>query len=127
MFSFLSLQFQLSRSLKMTLIKGVSFSSPTDVESHNPPPLWGQSPRLHLFPSPIDVGPSQSTLLRGPASLLAHRLVFNLLRGSASSLAHCPVSGSDTICNSSSPLLVYIVLFGLSLLDFPSRFLKRVC
>jgi len=34
------------------------------------------------------------------------------LGGPASSLAHCPVSGSDTICNSSSPLLTDIVRFG---------------
>ena len=47
--------------------------------------------------------------------------------GSASSLAHCPVSGSDTICNNSIPPQIDIVLFELSLLDFSSRFLKRVC
>ena len=34
------------------------------------------------------------------------------------------VSSSDTICNSPSPPLVDIVLFGLSLSDFPSRFFK---
>ena len=31
-------------------------------------------------------------------------------------------AGSDTICNSQNPPLADIVLFGLSLLGFPSRF-----
>ena len=43
------------------------------------------------------------------------------LRGTTSSLAHCLVSGSDTICNGPGPLLANIVLYGLSLSDFPSR------
>ena len=30
-------------------------------------------------------------------------------------------------CSGPSPMLADIVLFGLSLSDFPSRFLKRVC
>ena len=69
--------------------------------------------------------------LWSPASLLAHRLVSSPLRGLASSLAHHPVSGSDIICNSASANpslpLVDIVHFGLSLLGFSSRFLKRIC
>ena len=58
-----------------TLIKGVSFSSPTDVGSHNPPPSEPQRPRWHSFPSPIDVKPPKSTPLQGLVSLLAHCLV----------------------------------------------------
>ena len=46
--------------------------------------------------------------------------------GTTSSLAHRLLSGSDTICNDPSPLLVDIVLFGFSRSSFPSRFLKRV-
>ena len=83
------------------------------------------------------------TPLRGSTSSLAHHLVFTPLRGlvsslaptwclppfggSASSLAHRPVSDSNTVCNSPSPLLADIVLFGLSLLGFPSKILKRLC
>ena len=55
-------------------------------------------------------GISQSTPLRGPTSSLAHR----------------SVSSSNTICNSLSPPLADIVLFGLSVSGFPSKFLKRV-
>ena len=51
-------------------------------------------------------GISQSTSLGAPASSLAHR----------------PVSGSHTICNSLSPPLADVVLFGLSLSGYPSRF-----
>ena len=39
-------------------------------------------------------------------------LTTYLLWGPTSSLTHCPVSGSDTICNNPSPLLAYIVCFG---------------
>ena len=98
-----------------------------------------------FFLLPNRCGISQSTPLRGPASSLALVPFFNqcgipnpppfgasvlagtlprvyTLRGSASSLAHCPVSGSDTICDSPSPPLADIILFGLSLLGFPSSF-----
>ena len=44
------------------------------------------------------------------------------LQVSASSLAHRPVSDSDTICNSPSPPLADIILFGLSLSSFRKRF-----
>jgi len=84
---------------------------------------------------PNRCGISQSTPLRVPASLLALVIFSNRcgtpqstssgtpshvhpLWGSTSSLAHHPVSGSDTICNSSSPPLADIVLFGLSLKVF---------
>ena len=43
--------------------------------------------------------------------------------GPTSSLAYRPMSGSDTICNSPSPPIANIVIFGLSLLDFRSRFI----
>ena len=39
-------------------------------------------------------------------------------------LAYHTVSSSDTICNAPSPPLADIVLFGLSLSSFPSRFFK---
>ena len=61
----------------------------------------------------------------GPASLLAHRLVSTPLRVSASSLAHCLVSSSNTICNDPSSPLADIVIFGLSLPGFLSKFLDR--
>ena len=109
-----------------TLIKNASFSSPTDVGSHNPPSFGDQHPRWHSFPSPIDVGPPIHSPL-GPTSLLAHRLMSTPLRGSVSSLAHHPMSGSDITCKGPSPPLVDIVLFELSLSSFPSRFLKHVC
>ena len=78
-----------------------------------------------FVPLSIQCGTLQPIPLRNPASLLTHRLVSTPLRGSASSLAHLPVSGSDTICNSPSLLLAYIVLFGFFFSGFPSRFLKH--
>ena len=104
----------------------VSFSSPSNVGSHNPPPsapnvLTGT---LSILQSTWDppIHPLTSTMF-----LLAHRLVSTFLQGSDSSLAHCRVFGLDTICNSPSLPLTDIVLFELSLLDFLSRFLKHVC
>ena len=47
------------------------------------------------------------------------------LRGSTSSLAHRPMSGSCTICNSLSPPLADIVLFGLPLKVFKTCLLGR--
>ena len=69
-------------------------------------------------------GTPQSTPFQGPTSLLAHRLLSTLLQSSTSLLAHRPMCGSDTICNDPSPSLANIVLFGLSLSGFPSRFLN---
>ena len=62
-------------------------------------------------------GTSQST------PFVAQRLCWHTAscpphRGSASSLAHRPLSGSDTICNNSSPVQVEIL---------STRFLKQVC
>ena len=42
-----------------TLIESVSFSSTTDVESHNPPPFGVQCPRLHLFLYPFKWDPTK--------------------------------------------------------------------
>ena len=109
-----------------TLIKNASFSSTIDVRSHNSPPLGpsiltGTHSLLQLMWDPPIHPPFQ-----GPTSLLAHRLVSTPLRRSSSSQAHHPMSSSDIICNSPSPQITDIVLFGLSLSSFPSMFLKRV-
>ena len=78
-----------------TLIRNALFSTPTNVGSHNPPPFEAQCPRWHSFLTPIDVGS------HNPPPWTA-----------VSSLAYRLVSGSNTICNSSSSLLVDIVCFG---------------
>ena len=107
------------------LIKNASVSSPTDVRSHNPLPFGpsvftGTHSLLQsMWDPPIHP-------LRGPTSLLPHRLV-SPLRGSTSLLAHHPVFDSNTICNDPSLLLADIIFFGLSLSGFSSRFLKRIC
>ena len=79
-----------------TLIKGVLFSSTTNVGSHNPPPFGAKCPCWHTASCPP-------------------------LQGPASSLTHHPVSGSNIICNDPSPPLADIVLFAPSLSGFPSR------
>ena len=109
--------------------KGVSFSSPTDVGSHNSPPQGfillpnvrshnsprsGPSVLWHSFLSPINVGPLTNPPLWSQRPYW-HTTSCLPLRGTTSSLAHCPVSNSDTICNSSSPPLTDIVFFRLSL------------
>ena len=111
-----------------TLIKSVSFSSPTNVGSHNPPPpLQGPTSSLAHVLSPINVGPPPNPPPSG-ANILTDTLPrVTPFQGTSSSLAHRPVSGSDTICNDPSPPLADIVLYGLSLSGFPSRFLKRIC
>ena len=101
-----------------TLVKNASFSSPTDVGSHNPPRsgpsvLVGTRSLLQLMWDP-------------PTFLLAHRLMSTPFgaqppRWCARCLALIP------FCNGPSPPLVDIVLLGLSLLGFSSRFLKLVC
>ena len=85
-----------------TLVKNASFSFLTDLGSHN-------------------------LLLSGSSVLASTPPWVHPLRGLASSLAHRPMSGFDTICNSSSPPLTDIVLFRLTLSNFPSKFLKHVC
>ena len=94
------------------------FSSPTNVRHHNPPLFGAQRPLWHSFLPPIDVGPPPNP---PPFGALAHRLVSTPLRGTTRRLAHRSVSGSDNICNDPDPPLVDIVLFGLSLSNFPSR------
>ena len=90
-----------------TLIKNASFPTPIDVGSHNPSPLGPVFSLAHCL---------VSTPFRCSASSLAHRPMSIPLQCSTSSLAHCPMFSSNTICNSPSPLLADIVLFGL----FPS-------
>ena len=93
----------------------------TDVGSHNPPPsepsvLTGALSSLpSMWDPPIQFTP--------PSRPIIH---VHPLRVSASSLAHCPVSGSNTIYNNSSPPLADIVLFRLPISGFSSMFfLKR--
>ncbi|KAG7012640.1 Acyl carrier protein 3, mitochondrial, partial [Cucurbita argyrosperma subsp. argyrosperma] len=62
-------------------VDSVSFSSPIDVGSHNPPPFrvqcsrWhsAQYPHWHLFLSPIDVGPPLNPSPSGPSVLAGTR------------------------------------------------------
>ena len=90
--------------------------------------LWGLASSLALFPSSNRCGTApKSTLLWGPASLLAHCLVSTPLRGIARRLAHRPVSGSDTICNVQDSPLANIVLFGLFPFRLLLKSLKHVC
>ena len=82
-----------------TLIKNVSFSSPTDVESHNPPPFGTQRLRCHSFLSPIDMRSHDPPLLwlnvlTCTSPCVYPRSGFRLL-----------ASTSNTICNNSSPLV----------------------
>ena len=56
-----------------TIIKNASFSSPTDVRSHNPLPFRAERPRWHSFPSPTNVGPPNPPP-SGPVSFPAHCL-----------------------------------------------------
>ena len=111
-----------------TLIKNVSFSSPTNVGSHNPPPS-GLSVLVgthSLFQStwepPIHLPSGTSVLFGTPPRV-------HPLPGLVSSLAHRPVSGSDTISNNLSPPQTTIVLFGTflsgSLKIFKTRLLRR--
>ena len=87
--------------------KSVSFRSPTDVGSHNPPhSVSSLLDGTHSFLWSIWT-PTKSTLL-GPASLFAHCSMCTPLRGSAFSLAYYSVSGSNTISNSPSLLLLLV-------------------
>ena len=96
------------------------------VGYHNSPPFRAQCPCWHSFLSPIDVGPPPNPPPSRPNVLASTPPRVYPLWGTTSSLAHRLVSASDTICNGSDPLLAVIVLFGLSLSGFTSRFLKRV-
>ena len=71
--------------------------------------MW--NPRVHL--------PSRLRVLSGTPPHV------HPLRGSTFLLAHRPISGSDTIYNSSNPPLANIILLRLSLKVFKTRLLER--
>jgi len=109
-----------SLEVSTPLIKGVSFSSSTDLGSHNPPPF----PHLYkgYFVFLLNrCGISQFTPLRGPAVLAGTRSLLQ----SAFSLAYRTMSSFDTICNGPNPPLVDIVFFELPLKAFKTRLLGR--
>jgi len=85
-----------------TYINNASFSSPTDMGSHNPPPFEAQCFCWHSFPSPID------SLLQSMWDSPIH----------PHSRLHCLMFDFDTLCNNPSPPLTNIVLFELSLPSF---------
>ena len=62
-----------------TIMKNASFSSSTDVGSYNPLPS-GPTSFLSLVPFFNRRGTPKSTSIRGPTSLLAHRLVSTPLQ-----------------------------------------------
>ena len=86
-----------------TLIRNVSFPFLIDVGSHNPP-LLGASVIQSMW-----------------------NLTIYLSWGPESQLAHCPVSGFDTICNSPSLLLAYIIYFGSLRIAVSLTVLKCIC
>ena len=106
-----------------TPIKNVSFSSPTEVGSHNPLPsgpsvLVGTHYLLQsMWDLPIHL-PSRPSVLAGTPPHVHPPSGFSLLAGT---LLHV-----DIICNSPSPPLAYIVLFGFSLLVFSQIFRTRL-
>ena len=67
------------------LINNASFSSPTDMRSHNPPSFGGPASSLELIPFSNRCGISRSCW---------HTASCPPPSGLTSSLAHCPVSGS---------------------------------
>ena len=88
--------------------RNVSFPSPTDVGSHNPPP-WRPASSLTYY------------LLSGSDT------ICNSPNPPASSLTYYLLSGSDTICNSPNPPPVDIVRFGSLRISVNLIILKRVC
>ena len=109
-----------------TLIKGVSSFSLTDVESHNPPPFRVQcsAESRSFLQSTWDLHQIHS--LRGLESLLAHRLMSTPFEAQPHRWHIVRCLALKPFVNSSSPSLADIVLLRLSLLGFPSMFLKRV-
>ena len=112
-----------------TLIKGASFSFPTewDLTIH---PVREPASSLTLISFSNRCGthqiypPSRLNILTGTSTHV------HPLRGSASLLAHRPVSGSNVICYNSSPPLADMVLFGFflsgfSFKDFKTRVLGK--
>ncbi|KAG7016972.1 hypothetical protein SDJN02_22083, partial [Cucurbita argyrosperma subsp. argyrosperma] len=115
--SFAYCGFKQTQVIKMrlhTLIKNALFSSLSQST-----PICTSSLLQSMWDPPTH-SPS------GPSVLAGTPPCVHPTQGSVSSLAHCHVFGSDTICNSPSPPLADIVLFGLSLLGFSSKILKRV-
>ena len=108
-----------------TLTKGVLFSS-NQCGTSQSIPFGAERPRWHSFLSPIDVRHPPNPPHLGPASLLAHRLMSTPLQGTARRLTRCLVFSSDTICNGPDPQWVDIVLFGVSLSNFPQDFKTRL-
>ena len=130
----------------------VSFLSPTYVGSHNPPPLG--APTSSLAHRPVS---GSDTICNSSSSPLVDIVLFSLLSivvnltvlkrvsvsflsptdvgshnppplgGPTSSLAHRPVSSSNSICNSSNSLLVYIIIFSPLHIVVSLTILKRVC
>ena len=92
--------------------------------SHNSPPFRVQRPRWHSSLSPIDVGSLPNPPPLGPSVLTGTPPHVYPLRGTASLLTHCPVFGSDTICDDPGPPLADIILLGLSLAGFPLKVFK---
>ena len=99
------------------------FFSPIDVGSHNPPPS-GPSVLLAFVPFFKRCGTPQSTHLQSLASLVAHRLVSTSFEAYPPRwhIARCLTLISFVTTQPPAD----IVLIGLFLLGFPSRFLKRV-
>ena len=130
------------------------FSSPTDVESHNPPPLGTQRPCWHRLVS------GSSIICNSPSILLTDIVCFGLLcivvsltvlkrvcpykecfvplsnqcgisqstpLGAQRPCWHRPMSGSNTICNSPSTPIADIVRFGLLHIVVSLTVLKHVC
>ncbi|KAG7022546.1 hypothetical protein SDJN02_16280, partial [Cucurbita argyrosperma subsp. argyrosperma] len=90
------------------IISNTSFSSPTDVGSHNLPP-WGLASLLTYRPVS-----GSDTICSSPSSPPVDIVLFRFsLPGFSASASHHPVTGFDTICNSSNPRLVNIFLFRL--------------
>ena len=108
-----------------------SVSTPfwVQLRSHDSPLSRAQCPRWHTAQYPPPSGLNWDLTIHpfpGPSVLAGTPLCIHPLLGSASSLAHRPVTGSHTNCNSPSPRIANIVLFGLFLLDFHPKFSKHV-
>ena len=99
-----------------------------------PQPMWDITIHLHSRPNVLAGthsffrlmwNPHQIHLLRGPASLLAHRLMFTPFKENPPRW-HIVRCLADTICNGPGPPLA--ILFSLSFLfrAFPQNFKTRV-
>ena len=104
----------LGEGFHTTLVKGVLFSSPTNVGHHNPPPSE-PSVLVALFPFSNRFGTHAKSTPFGASVLTGTPSRVYPIRRTASSLAYSPVYGSNTICNNPGPSLSDIVLFGQKL------------